>query len=180
MTRFRAALRAEIDSRLEVLNGNPPAEAIAYKKRVMRLFVSHGSAVATRRALLALCPNGEWRAPKVQYYVRSSTSQPRSRAAILEHVTSGVMVALASAQPALYNRSKWTGCDLAVDDLRVFEAVHRLFEHDLLPLLRQLCEWPQGNATSRAWQTVGALQRSRRAEHHRGRGARCRWERGGS
>ena len=126
MTRFRAALRAEIDSRLEVLNGNPPAEAIADKKRVMRLFVSHGSAVATRRALLALCPNGEWRAPKVQYYVRSSTSQPRSRAAILEHVTSGVMVALASAQPALYNRSKWTGCDLAVDDLGVFEAVHRL------------------------------------------------------
>ena len=36
------------------------------------------------------------------------------------------MIALASSQPELYNRSKWTGCDLAVDNLGIIESVHRL------------------------------------------------------
>ena len=48
------------------------------------------------------------------------------RRVILSHLTNGLIMALASAQPACYNRHRWTGSDIAVDHLAVFEAVHRL------------------------------------------------------
>ena len=93
----------------------------------MRLFVSQGSALARRRLLLLLCPNGEWRSRSVQFYV-SEASPPefRNPAYVLRYLTSGLMVALTSAQPHLYPRHRWTGCDLAADDLGVLEACHRL------------------------------------------------------
>ena len=125
MSRFRDCLRMEIASRLAVKDGLAPAGALQYKVAVCRLFVSHGRSVVTRRALLALCPNGEWRVSSVEYY-----HGPRGRQlndeAILDTLTEGLVVALASSQPTLYNRSKWTGSDMAVDDLGIFEAVHRL------------------------------------------------------
>ena len=94
---------------------------------MLRLFVSQGSAVVRRRALLALCPNGDWRSERVQYYAEQSGPRAiNDPAAVLTHVANGVMVALASAQPCLYNRSRWIGSDLAVDDLAIFEAVHKL------------------------------------------------------
>ena len=50
----------------------------------------------------------------------------RDRSSILRHLTSGLTVALASSQPATYPRSRWTGMDIACDELGVFESVHRL------------------------------------------------------
>ena len=38
----------------------------------------------------------------------------------------GLTSALASSQPTQYNRSRWTGIDVAVDDLSMFDAAHRL------------------------------------------------------
>ena len=63
-TKFRQCLREEIASRLEILQGTPPLDAVAYKKKVLRLFISRGAGAPMRRALLSLCPNGDWRAPK--------------------------------------------------------------------------------------------------------------------
>lgn len=127
MARFRKCLRAEIASRLEILKGVAPASAVEYKKKVMGVFVRHGGGVVKRRALLALCPNGEWRAPKVQYYVNPQIAgEITDPKVILSHLTNGLVMALASAQPACYNRHRWTGSDIAVDQLAVFEAVHRL------------------------------------------------------
>ena len=96
-----------------------------HKEKVIALFVNHGARAATRRALLALLPNGDWRFENVQFYTGSGLPLT-DRGVILEHVTQGLILALSSAQPHVYNRSKWTGGDIAVDDLGVFEAVHRL------------------------------------------------------
>lgn len=127
MSRFRKCLREEIGSRLQIKAGKPPPEALSYKMTILRLFVRHGAAVTTRATLLALCPNGEWRSPKVEFYLHGGGHPDLDEpGAILQHMTDGLIVALASAQPALYNRSRWTGSDIAVDDLGVFEAVHRL------------------------------------------------------
>ena len=49
-----------------------------------------------------------------------------TRFAILTHLTNGLVVALAASQPAMYNRSKWMGSDLAIDDIAIIECVHRL------------------------------------------------------
>ena len=128
MVQFRRCLREEIASRLEIIQGSPPQEVVDYKKQIVRLFVNHGNAVHTRRALLAICPNGDWRAENVQYYVPIVGGDFRAddKSGILEFLTHGLTSALASSQPAQYNRSRWTGSDIALDDLSIFEAVHKL------------------------------------------------------
>lgn len=127
MVTFRTCLREEIASRLVLRHGFPPKEAVEYKKKVLRVFVSHGTGVIVRRLLLILCPNGDWRSERIEYYIQeSSPNALKDKELILEHLTSGLMVALASSQPRMYNRSKWTGADLATDDLGIMEACHRL------------------------------------------------------
>ena len=126
MTLFRQCLRDEIASRLRILQGTPPRDATAYKKRSLMVFASHGAGTTTRRALLALCPNGDWRSFEVEFYVAAGSPpehQPREH--VIEHLSNGLVVALASAQPLIYNRNKWSGSDLTKDDLGIFECVHR-------------------------------------------------------
>jgi hypothetical protein len=127
MARWRKCLRLEVVDRLELLDGSPPREATEYKKFILRLFVSHGACLLMRRILLILCPNGEWRHHRVQFYIGFGSpfaNLPRSE--VVDHVTNGLLLALASTQPPIYNRSKWTGSDIAVDSLSIVEAVHRL------------------------------------------------------
>ena len=74
MSRFRHCLRLEISSRWSLLHGWPPASAVAWKRRVLRMFVTHGNAIETRQTLLALCPNGEWRSQRVEFYLPTDGS----------------------------------------------------------------------------------------------------------
>ena len=127
MAVFRRCLKQEIDSRLEILHGYPPESCLRYKAMLMQVFAKQGTAVATRRCLLSLCPNGEWRSSRVEFYIAPGKEPAfRDRKSVLDHVVSGLTVALAACQPALYNRSRWTGSDRAVDDLAIIEAVHKL------------------------------------------------------
>lgn len=126
MGKFRQCLMDEIDSRLEILHGRPSPEAVAHKEAVFRLFVAHGRHLAVRRLLLAMCPNGDWRSPKVQYYVPLGAGPAPDRPTILRHLTTGLVTALCSCRPEIYPNHRWTGCDLATDDLGRIEAVHQL------------------------------------------------------
>ena len=118
LRRFRRCLKDEIASRLQIILGRPPVEAVAYKKR--------GKNLAVRRVLLAVCPNGDWRAQQVQYYVGAHLESQADRDSILTHLTSGLLTALLSSRPGLYPRHRWTGCDLATDDLGIIAACHSL------------------------------------------------------
>ena len=127
MSRLRKCMRVEIASRFELLRGSPPQSAIDYKKNVLQMFVSHGSATLTRRALLSICPNGEWRSERVQFYIDADCPpELQNRESIVNHLANGIIIALAASRPSVYNRSRWTGSDRAIDDLGIFEAVHRL------------------------------------------------------
>lgn len=126
MGRFRAALKQEIESRFAVRYGRPSRDALSYKRQIVRLFVNHGANLATRQVLLALCPNGDWRKPVVEYYQTPGLGQPETEEGMLEHTTAGLVTALCASQPHIYPRHRWTGADLAVDALAVFEACHGL------------------------------------------------------
>ena len=126
MAKFRRCLAEEVASRFVVLKGRPSQDAIMHKKALLRLFVSHGTGLAMRQMLLVLCPNGDWRSDKVEFYQQPGPLALPNDAACLEHVVAGLMTALCSAQPEIYPRHRWTGADLAVDSLGVFEACHRL------------------------------------------------------
>ena len=109
MTRCRIYVTEEILSRLEVLEGAPTAEAEAYKKHVLRLFVTNGPRAATRRALLLVFPNGDWRAPCVQYYLRPNEVGIWTEAKIAKSVAEGLVAALCNASPHVYDRHRWAG-----------------------------------------------------------------------
>ena len=126
LVKWRRAMRAEVASRLEVRVGKPSVDAQRHKRLIMRLFVSHGASASTRRSLLMLCPNGDWRAELVQHYVSVAEAEALKFEDALDYVTDGLMVALCQALPRLYARHRWVGADLATDDLSVIEACHRL------------------------------------------------------
>ena len=59
MVVFRRCLKEEIDSRLHINYGFPPDSCMRYKAMLMQIFAKQGTAVATRRCLLSVCP--KWR-----------------------------------------------------------------------------------------------------------------------
>ena len=86
--RWRMCLKDEIKSRWEHLYGCAPDEALQYKSKILRLFVSNGRSVQVRRVLLILCPNGDWRSSTVQFYTTpGSVWEGASEQDILEHLT---------------------------------------------------------------------------------------------
>ena len=86
-------MKAEISSRYEVLYGNATQEAMDYKRKMLRLFLSNGRAIQTRRILLIICPNGEWRSTKIQYYVAlGGPGREMTESEILEHLTNLVLL----------------------------------------------------------------------------------------
>lgn len=135
MSRFRKCMREEIASRFEVKSGTPSREAQSYKCAILQTFVRHGTCVATRRILLVLCPNGDWRAPKVQYYVAPGKLEATNQSTLLEHVTAGLITALCASQPEVYPRHRWTGADISTDRLGVLESCHRLLSTTYLRFL---------------------------------------------
>ena len=126
LLKWRECMRAEIASRFELLPGRCSAEADQYKHSLLRLFVGHGAATPTRRALLLLFPTGDWRASKVQFHMGSSDPATWQAQRIIDAVTDGIMIALCQAQPRLYARHRWLGADLATDDVGIAEGCHRL------------------------------------------------------
>ncbi len=120
MVRFRRCLTAEISDRQVILHGAPSAEATAYKATVLRVFVTHGASIATKRLLLIMYPSGDWRASAVEFYVGAGSDAPPDREAVLQLLVSGLIAALCNVPPRLYPRSRWTGSDLATDDLGIF------------------------------------------------------------
>lgn len=51
-------------------------------------------------------------------------------------MSSGLLAALCASRPDLYPRSRWTGCDVATDDLGIVESCHRLLSTSYKRMLR--------------------------------------------
>lgn len=165
MTRFRQALRAEIESRFEVRVGTAPRDAVRWKKAIMRLFVSHGASASARQVLLALCPNGDWRSPKVQHYVAPGRIGRVDKNELLEHVTAGLTTALASTPPSVYPRHRWTGADLSTDSLGIFESCHKLLSTTYMRFIASF------ECRSRASRILAAAAEDSEFNFHGGSGA---------
>lgn len=127
MVRFRECLTAEIASRLKVCEGGPEPSAVAYKRSIISIFVNHGAKVLARRMILCLLPNGDWRSPTVEHYVHpAAPAEDRSPEFVAAQMCTGLLVVFTSRSPSLYQRARWTGAEMAIDDLAIMEACHRL------------------------------------------------------
>ena len=90
--------------------------------------------------LLAVFPNGDWRSKRVEHYVGNVAIESLNRDAVAERMAAGMLVALCNSSPRLYPRSRWTGADLATDDLGILECVHRLLSTSYFRFVASFCK----------------------------------------
>ena len=96
--------------------------------------------------------NGGWRSSRVEFYiVPGKEAEFRNRKSVLDHVVAGLTVALAACQPALYNRNRWTGSDIAVDDIAIIEAVHKLLSTTFARFAASFLTWGSSETDTGAW-----------------------------
>ena len=134
---FRQSLQEEVSERLAILRGHPSAEAVAHKQRVMATMPSGGSKNMPQMMVLALLPNGDWRSPQVQHFIPASDPVP-NKALVTAKLVSGLCYALVGKKPALWARHRWTGCELAVEELGVMESIHQLLSTSYMRFLQKI------------------------------------------
>ena len=134
---FRASLRDIIASRLKILEGVPGPSVVAYRKAMLKVFTATSSTVP-QRVLLATLPNGNWaNHDAVEWYMPLGTPRERvdgSRvSAMLE---AGLCYCLIGSKPHLWQRHRWLGSEIAVEELGKLQMVHGL----LVPVYTRFLE----------------------------------------
>ena len=126
MNLFRKAIRQEIRSRGGVIvrRGAASLEARRHRELMLRLFAARGRCILSRRVLLMLLPNGDWRQQQVEIFVDHSSQLTQQEAE--RQLANGLVTALAGSQFEVYPRHRWTGADVAFDRCGLLEAVHGL------------------------------------------------------
>ena len=92
---------------------------------MLKLFCSTGRQKAIKSFLWASLPNGDWR-NKTVIEVWVAPGLEYNEATLTDQVVHGVLMALSRKIFTTYNQSKWLGCDLAIDEVGLLEAVHGL------------------------------------------------------
>jgi hypothetical protein len=131
MAKFRSCLRWEIITRIKLMRGQPPSDAIQFRKHVLNLFFSRGPNVAARRVILASALTGDWRNRRdVEVYVDHMYNLGGGDVkSIGEAVADSAVAGFLGRMFTTYNRSKWIGWDLSVDELAAMEACSGLLSH---------------------------------------------------
>ena len=133
---FRRCLAEEIQSRLRILRGAPPRSAEEHRQRTMETFMSEGSSSMVVRVLLSHLPNGDWRnSSEVEYYV-SVQDADIDKDHICRRLQQGLCYAMVGTQPSFWPRHRWTGADIALDELARMEAIHCLLSHTYSRFMR--------------------------------------------
>ena len=127
MGMFRRAMREVIEEKgIEVLPGLPPPEAVSHREHVLAMFCRRGTNLAVKRTLLQILPNGDWRAAKIQFYPDAATDDLKDVNTIAEKMCTGLVNGLCSRNLTVYQRHRWVGADMAIDDVGIIESCHQL------------------------------------------------------
>ena len=145
---FRECLAEEVAARLVIMQGEPSPEARAHKERVMATMSSGGSKNLAQLVVLSLLPNGDWRSPNIEHYVPQTTPAPE-RSAIVNKLVAGLCYALVGKKPAVWARHRWTGCEIAVEELGFLESVHNLLSTTYTRLLEKVGRQQASSSSSR-------------------------------
>eukprot|EP00971_Amphidinium_carterae_P348668 6490620-Amphidinium_carterae.1 len=125
LSTFKRALRQVIKSRLQILRGSPPAKATQFKKLAMETFLSEASSSLVQQVMLERLPNGDWSNRScVEFY--SGVGSSMSGKEIVEMYVGGLCFALLSHKPRLFPQHRWSGAEVAIDDISKLEIIHGL------------------------------------------------------
>eukprot|EP00971_Amphidinium_carterae_P147821 2930043-Amphidinium_carterae.5 len=127
MINFRKCLVEEIRAKLKLYFGPVPSDAITYREKMLNLFLNSGSKILVNRMLLSKLPNGLWSVrDEVQVFLPLELQGQVSKATVSKSVVAALTYVLTGTKPHLFPRHRWTGCDLAVEELGRLECVHYL------------------------------------------------------
>eukprot|EP00971_Amphidinium_carterae_P262011 5197117-Amphidinium_carterae.3 len=123
---FRRALREEIQETLVIKQGSCNQEACLHRQRTLQVFTAGSSKTLSQLMLLSLLPNGDWRkSDVVEHYVDHAMPHD-AYPAIASTMAAGLLVALVARKPGVWCRHRWTGCQVALEELGLLTAVHNL------------------------------------------------------
>ena len=130
---FRKAMRRVLTRNLVLIREEPPAEAKAYKKAMLDLFLGDSVQNAQLRATISRCASGDWRAKgRFEYLVTGE----ETRVEVLKKLFEFFVPALVGHQPRTYPQHRWTGADLALQDHGMLCLIHGLFESTYVEFLQ--------------------------------------------
>ena len=125
MLAFRESLAEVVKERLWVRRGYPPAEDTLLRKWLLGLFCRSGRQHTVKAFLLESLPNGNWlNTDFVEVWVEPGLVFDAS--ALSNQIVKGLLIALSGRIFTTYNSSKWLGCDVAIDEIGLAQAVHGL------------------------------------------------------
>lgn len=125
LTVWQQELRRVIRERVVVKHGEPPEDAIVFRKRLLQLCLSHGTRRIERLLALTALANGDWRNRReVEVYVPTGAAYSLER--LSEVVAIGLAEALSSAKVTMFPRHRWTKADEAMGQVCLLEGVHGL------------------------------------------------------
>eukprot|EP00971_Amphidinium_carterae_P341797 6480794-Amphidinium_carterae.1 len=125
LSTFKRALRQVITSRLQILRGSPPATATHFKKLAMETFLTESSSSLVQQVMLERLPNGDWsNRSSVEFYCGVGSSMSAKK--IVEMYVGGLCAALLSHKPRLFPQHRWSGAEVAIDDISKLEIIHGL------------------------------------------------------
>eukprot|EP00971_Amphidinium_carterae_P202490 4017824-Amphidinium_carterae.1 len=157
---FRTSMREVIAENLVVLHGTLAEDAIVYKQQMCRLMMGQ-SKTLSQMVLLKHLPNGDWRDEAVQHIVPPGTPplSPEQQGALVKCMETGIVHALVGKRPKIFARHRWTGCELACEEVGLMEAIHKLFSRSFRRMLVKLHKAegaPQASADNAVHQDVAA------------------------
>ena len=149
MTKLRQALYEEVYETLDMRYGEPPLDAIRYRKRMIDTFFARGADSARARVLLTMIPNGDWRkGDVVEVYFPIATQDAPSRPHVATVAAQALVSAFLHKRLELYPRRRWTGADLALDQAAGMEACHGLMSRAYRRFLASFAGSGVGGAAS--------------------------------
>eukprot|EP00971_Amphidinium_carterae_P197473 3919090-Amphidinium_carterae.1 len=126
-TTFRKALMMEIQCKLKVCLGAPPADTLEYKKNILSLFLDDSAQSLQACVRLVGLLNGDWSNHDVVEYWWNDRHGPMPDKDLIARCVSGaIMDALACKKPGLWPRHRWHGFKASLAWLGLMEAVHGL------------------------------------------------------
>ena len=136
MAAFRDHLARIVRQRLLIIRGFPSQEVLQYRHFILELFCVSGRQRELRHFLLSMLPNGDWRRrDAVEVYVAPAVDINADQ--LTDQVVQGLVVALSGRVFTTYPQSRWIGCDVAVDEVGLCEAVHGLLSLTYASMLGQ-------------------------------------------
>eukprot|EP00971_Amphidinium_carterae_P343627 6483489-Amphidinium_carterae.2 len=109
-----------------MMRGSPCPEAIKFREQALALFMSGPSSSLLNNVLMKKVPNGDWRIlGEVQFFVPMDKPLPCEEDISLMLATTLAYIFLRS-KPSVFARHRWTGIDIALDELGRLQCCHGL------------------------------------------------------